>query len=103
MKNRNPITNLGLQLSIKECLLTFFSFPFSFSTGLSCADSPLLEDSSLLEVVKSMVFFCLAMTPELEPEPERSFFSRRSLALIGRSAAAVESTGARTAAERFSW
>jgi hypothetical protein len=81
-------------------LLTFFSFPFSCSTGLSCADSSLLDDSSLLEVVKSMVFFCLATTPE--SEPERSFFSRRSLALIERSPAAVERTGARTAAERFS-
>jgi hypothetical protein len=47
-----------------------------------------------------MVFFCLATTPE--SEPERSFFSRRSLALIERSPAAVERTGARTAAERFS-
>jgi hypothetical protein len=46
-----------------------------------------------------MVFFCLATTPE----PERSFLSRHSLALIERSVAAVESTGARTAAERFSW
>jgi hypothetical protein len=80
-------------------LLTFFSFRFSCSTGLSCADSSQLDDSSLLEDFKSMVFFCLATTPE----PERSFFSRRSLALIERSAAAVESTGVHTAAERFSW
>jgi hypothetical protein len=65
--NINNITNPGLQLSIKECLLTFFSSPFSFSTGLS------YMDSSLLEVIKSMVFFCLATTPE--PEPEQSFFS----------------------------
>jgi hypothetical protein len=82
MKNRNPITNPGLELSIKECLLTFLSFPFSCSTGLSYADSSLLDDSSLLEVVKSIVFFCLATTPE--PELERSFFSRCSLALIER-------------------
>jgi hypothetical protein len=66
-KNINNITNPGLQLSIKECLLTFFSFPFSCSTGLSCVDS------SLLEVIKLMVFFCLDTTPE--SEPERSLFS----------------------------